>query len=69
MSAMADMAEMETARSILAMPMTSAWTGGDVVLMWTMWAVTMAAMMIPSVTPMIQAYCKAVESGPRPNRH
>ena len=71
MSAMADMpdmgavpgmGEMETARSILAMPMTSAWTAGDVVLMWTMWAVMMAAMMIPSATPMIQAYSTTVES-------
>lgn len=71
MTAMADMGtmsgvgEMETARSILAMPMTSAWTLGDIVLMWTMWAVMMAAMMIPSATPMIQAYSVTVGSAPK----
>ena len=65
MGTMAGMGDMETARSILAMPMTSAWTGGDIVLMWTMWAVMMAAMMIPSATPMIQAYSKTVESSTR----
>lgn len=62
MGAVSGMGEMETARSILAMPMTSAWTAGDFVLMWTMWAVMMAAMMIPSASPMIQAYSKTVNS-------
>ena len=46
--------------SSLAMPMTSAWTGADVVLMWTMWAVMMAAMMLPSAAPMITVYDSAL---------
>ncbi len=68
MNAMASMADVpamgdgQVARSILAMPMTSAWRIGDVVLMWTMWAVMMAAMMIPSATPMIRAYSRTVSS-------
>lgn len=48
--------------SSLAMPMTSAWTTGDVVLMWTMWAVMMAGMMLPSAAPMIGAYRTTIGS-------
>ena len=51
--------------SPFAMPMTSAWTREDVVLMWTMWAVMMAGMMLPSAAPMISAYAKTV-SGDTP---
>ena len=49
--------------SSFAMPMTSAWTGQDVVLMWTMWSVMMAAMMLPSAAPMISAYARTARSG------
>ncbi len=65
LSAMADMSAMnvtQSGRARFAMPMTSAWTTGDIVLMWTMWAVMMAAMMIPSATPMIHAYDTTVRS-------
>jgi len=48
--------------SPFAMPMTSAWTGGDLALMWTMWAVMMAAMMIPSAVPMISTYSTTISS-------
>ena len=48
--------------SPLAMPMTSAWTSQDLVLMWTMWAVMMAGMMLPSAAPMIGAYAKMTQS-------
>lgn len=48
--------------SSLAMPMTSAWTVGDAVLMWTMWAVMMAGMMLPSAAPMVGAYRSTVGS-------
>jgi predicted metal-binding membrane protein len=51
--------------SVFAMPMTSAWSFGDAVLMWTMWAVMMAAMMIPSASPMIQAYSTTIRSSSR----
>ncbi len=47
-------------KSPFAMPMTSAWTGQDVVLMWTMWAVMMAGMMLPSAAPMISAYSTTI---------
>ncbi|MGI8755529.1 MAG: DUF2182 domain-containing protein [Acidimicrobiales bacterium] len=49
--------------SPLAVPMTSAWTGRDLGLMWTMWAVMMAGMMLPSAAPMISAYSTTVRSG------
>jgi predicted metal-binding membrane protein len=42
--------------SVLAMPMTSAWSPTQAVLMVTMWAVMMAAMMLPSAVPMVLAY-------------
>ena len=42
--------------SVLAMPMTSAWTPVQSALMVTMWAVMMAAMMLPSAVPMVLAY-------------
>ncbi|MGH3503355.1 MAG: DUF2182 domain-containing protein [Nocardioidaceae bacterium] len=48
--------------SPFAMPMTSAWTGQDAALMWMMWSVMMAGMMLPSATPMIRAYATTVRS-------
>ena len=42
--------------SVLAMPMTSAWTPAQAALMVTMWALMMAAMMLPSAVPMVLAY-------------
>jgi len=42
--------------SVLAMPMTSAWTPVQGALMVTMWVVMMAAMMLPSAVPMVLAY-------------
>jgi predicted metal-binding membrane protein len=56
-------ARMGTMGSPLAMPMTARWTAQDVVLMWTMWAVMMAAMMLPSAVPMISAYSTTIGSG------
>ncbi len=55
-------AQMKAMGAPFAMPMTSAWTGREIVLMWTMWAVMMAAMMIPSAVPMISAYSTTVDS-------
>lgn len=42
--------------SVLNMPMTSAWTPVQAGLMVTMWAVMMAAMMLPSAVPMVLTY-------------
>ena len=55
-------ARMGDMQSPFAMPMTSAWTGQEVALMWTMWAVMMAAMMLPSAAPMISAYATTIRS-------
>lgn len=55
-------ARMGSMESPFAMPMTSAWTGHDIVLIWTMWAVMMAGMMLPSAAPMISAYSTTVRS-------
>jgi predicted metal-binding membrane protein len=51
--------------SPFAMPMTSTWTGQQVALMWTMWAVMMAGMMLPSAAPMISAYSTTIGSDGR----
>ncbi len=56
-------ARMSEMGSPFAMPMTAAWTGQDVVLMWTMWSVMMAAMMLPSAAPMVGAYSHTIRSG------
>lgn len=48
--------------STLAMPMTAAWTAADAALIWVMWAVMMAAMMLPSATPMITVYTRTLRS-------
>lgn len=55
-------AAMGSMGSALAMPMTSAWTARDLVLMWTMWAVMMTAMMLPSAAPMVTAYAATIDS-------
>lgn len=54
---------MSDMQSPLAMPMTSAWTRTDVGLMWSMWAVMMAGMMLPSAAPMVVAYATTHSSG------
>lgn len=61
-------ASMGSMGSALAMPMTSAWTRGDLVLVWTMWATMMVAMMLPSAGPMVTAYARTVRS-PRATVH
>jgi len=42
--------------SVLAMPMTPAWSVAQAALMAVMWAVMMAAMMLPSAIPMVLTY-------------
>jgi predicted metal-binding membrane protein len=43
--------------------MTTVWDGPHVVLLWAMWAVMMAGMMLPSVTPLLLLYAAAVRKG------
>lgn len=40
----------------LTMPGSSSWSAASVVAIWTMWAVMMAAMMLPSAVPMILTF-------------
>ena len=41
----------------MLMPTSTSWTADHVVMMFVMWAVMMAAMMLPSAAPMILFYC------------
>ncbi|WP_298827992.1 DUF2182 domain-containing protein [uncultured Piscinibacter sp.] len=46
----------------LAMPASSNWTAGNLLAIWSMWAIMMAAMMLPSAMPMVLAFtstCRA----------
>ena len=61
-------AAMGSMDSAWAMPMQMTWTSGDLVVVWSMWAVMMAAMMLPSATPMVLAYARTVRS-PRSSVH
>lgn len=58
---------MDDMSSVLAMPMTSAWSPAQIVLMIAMWAVMMAAMMLPSSVPMVLAYDR-LDRGSAPGR-
>lgn len=54
--------------SVLAMPMTSAWSGVQVALMVLMWVVMMSAMMLPSAMPMVVAYDRIDRASPPARR-
>jgi predicted metal-binding membrane protein len=54
--------------SPLAMPMSTDWSPAQALLMLTMWAVMMVAMMLPSAYPMLAAYDRAVRSDPDSKR-
>lgn len=43
----------------LAMPMSSHWTATNLLAIWTMWAVMMAAMMLPSAMPMVLTFVRS----------
>lgn len=45
-----------------AMPMSAEWSPNQTLLMLTMWAVMMVAMMLPSAYPMLAAYDRAVRA-------
>jgi len=42
----------------MAMPSAAAWNVGDLLLVFAMWAVMMAAMMVPAATPVIMLYAR-----------
>ena len=58
-------ARMGDMSSALAMPMTAAWSPAQAGLMVTMWAVMMAAMMLPSAVPMVITYDRLDEGSPQ----
>lgn len=43
----------------LAMPMSSHWTASNLLAIWSMWAVMMAAMMLPSAMPMVLTFTRS----------
>jgi predicted metal-binding membrane protein len=47
--------------------MTGSWSVRYLVLLWAMWAVMMAGMMLPSAAPMFLFYAAATRSGPNPD--
>lgn len=53
----------------LMMPMDGAWSGPEVIAVWLMWTVMMAAMMLPSATPMILTHGRIVTQRGTPNEN
>jgi predicted metal-binding membrane protein len=49
--------------------MTSVWDGTHLLLLWTMWATMMAAMMLPSAWPMLMMYRALARSESSGGRH
>lgn len=48
--------------------MTDTWDAGHLILLWAMWAVMMAGMMLPTAAPMLMIYAataRRAEAGPR----
>jgi predicted metal-binding membrane protein len=52
------MAHMEVGAGMLLMPAMAAWTASDVALVFLMWAVMMAAMMLPTAVPMLRTFAR-----------
>jgi predicted metal-binding membrane protein len=49
--------------------MTDVWDGRHLLLLWTMWAVMMAAMMLPAAWPMLSIYGTVSDKPPSGPRH
>ena len=52
------MAHMEFGADMLIMPRMTQWRGADLLLVFLMWTIMMAAMMLPSATPTIRLYAR-----------
>jgi predicted metal-binding membrane protein len=62
------MANMEQSAAQWLMPAMMHWDGGDLLLVWLMWALMMAAMMLPSALPMVQMFARMANAqSPRAN--
>jgi predicted metal-binding membrane protein len=55
------MANMDQPAAQLLMPAMMHWGAMDLVLVFVMWAIMMAAMMLPSATPMVRAFARCAE--------
>lgn len=55
------LAHMHSPLTMSMMPMKSAWTLSEAAAVWLMWAIMMAAMMLPSATPMIVTHQSLAE--------
>jgi predicted metal-binding membrane protein len=53
------MANMDVPAAQLFMPAMMHWGATDLVLVFVMWAIMMAAMMLPSATPMVRAFSRS----------
>ena len=47
--------------------MTVTWDAPRLVLLWAMWAAMMAGMMLPTITPLLMLYARAVRNRPNAN--
>ena len=52
------MAHMDRGADMLIMPAMTHWNGADLALVFLMWVVMMAAMMLPSAAPMVQTFAR-----------
>jgi len=55
------MANMDEPAAQLFMPAMMHWGAMDLVLVFVMWAIMMAAMMLPSATPMVRTFARSAE--------
>lgn len=55
------MANMDEPAAQLLMPAMIHWGARDLVLVFLMWAIMMAAMMLPSATPMVRTFARSAE--------
>jgi predicted metal-binding membrane protein len=58
------MANMDVPAAQLFMPAMMHWGATDLVLVFVMWAIMMAAMMLPSATPMVRAFARSARGQP-----
>ena len=52
----------------LAMPASARWSAANAFAVWAMWALMMAAMMLPSALPMVRAFVRLSARGGQPAR-
>jgi len=60
--------DMEHPLAQLTMPATSSWSATSVLMIWSMWGIMMAAMMLPSALPMILTFVELSQRTGEPAR-